>query len=260
MRLKGRAAIITGAASGIGLAIAKSFAAEGAMVLMADRDEAGAKREAAQLSGKGQRVIAIGGDVSRPETGEELAATCEREFGRIDILVNNAGIAVSYAFIDQPVDQWNKVMAVNVTGALVCGQAAAKRMLKQNYGRIINIASVSGLAAGIGRTAYGTSKAAIIGLTRQMALELGPHGVLANAVAPGPIDTPMTVAYHTPETRLAYAARIPQKRYGTPEEIAATVLFLASEEASYINGQVIAVDGGYLAAGIVADDVVKPKS
>ncbi|MBL8839038.1 MAG: glucose 1-dehydrogenase [Alphaproteobacteria bacterium] len=250
-----RSAIVTGAAAGIGLAIAQRLARAGIAVAIADRDRAGAAAAAAALAADGHRACAIGVDVTSPAEVEAMVAQTIAAFGRLDILVSNAGIAGVHGFLDQPLDHWNAVLAVNLTGVMLCGQAAARAMVRQSSGRIVNIASISGIRAGIGRTAYGTSKAAVIHLTRQMALELGPLGITANAVAPGPVDTAMAQAVHTAETRAAYARLIPMHRYGRPDEIAAAVLFLASEEASYVNGQTLCVDGGFAAAGIVASDV-----
>jgi 3-oxoacyl-[acyl-carrier protein] reductase len=167
------------------------------------------------------------------------------------VLVNNAGIAGTFPLIDYPLDHWKRVVEINITGPLLCSQAAARLMRKANWGRIVNIASISGVRASVGRAAYGTSKAALIGFTRQMAVELAELGITANCVAPGPIDTPLTRDHHTPATRDAYHRTVPMKRYGQPSEIAATVGFLCSDGASYVNGQIIAVDGGFLAAGLL---------
>jgi NAD(P)-dependent dehydrogenase (short-subunit alcohol dehydrogenase family) len=164
--------------------------------------------------------------------------------------VNGAGIAKLVPFIDYPLDTFLKTMQINVTGAFLCSQHAARLMVKNRWGRIINIASVAGMrAVGKGRTAYGTSKGAVIALTRQMAVELCDYGITANAIAPGPVDTPMTKALHSEEFRAEYANAIPMKRYGTTSEIAAAVCYLASEEAGYTNGIVLPVDGGFLAWG-----------
>jgi NAD(P)-dependent dehydrogenase (short-subunit alcohol dehydrogenase family) len=149
---------------------------------------------------------------------------------------------------------FERVMAVNVSGALFCGQAAARDMATRHWGRIINVASISGQRAGLGRTAYGTSKAAVIQLTRQMAMELGALGITANAIAPGPVDTAAARAGHTPETREVYLRMIPVGRYGETGEMAAAALYLASEDAAYVNGHVLDVDGGFMAAGITFGD------
>jgi NAD(P)-dependent dehydrogenase (short-subunit alcohol dehydrogenase family) len=178
-----------------------------------------------------------------------------RAFGRLDILVNNAGIAVLRPFLELPLAEFERVLRVNLMGALLCGQHAARHMIgRGGGGRIVNIASISGQRAGTNRTSYGTSKAALIQLTRQMALELAPHRITANAIAPGPVETDMVRAAHTPAQRAAYGRMVPAQRYGTPAEVAAAALFLVSDEAAYVTGHVLDVDGGFMAAGLVTRD------
>jgi len=249
-------AIVTGAGAGIGLAIARKLAADGIVVVAADIDPAGAKAAAGSIAAEGGRALGLAVDVTEPDQVEALVAETVRRFGRLDVLVSNAGIGGTFPFLDYPLAHWQKVMAVNLTGVFLCGQSAARQMVRQGSGRIVNLASISGIRAGVGRTAYGTSKGGVIALTQQMAVELAPHGITVNAVAPGPVDTPMTRAMHTPGTRQAFNAMIPLGRYGSPEEIAGVVAFLASAAASYVNGQVLAVDGGLVAAGMLAEDVV----
>jgi NAD(P)-dependent dehydrogenase (short-subunit alcohol dehydrogenase family) len=177
-------------------------------------------------------------------------ADIDRRHGRCDVLVNSAGIAKVYPFLDFPLDNFAATMAVNVTGAFLCCQQAARLMARRKWGRIVNIASVAGMrAVGSGRTAYGTSKGAAIALTRQMAVELAEHGITANAVAPGPVDTPMTRVLHTDQFRREYENAIPMNRYGTTGEIAAAVMYLVSEDAGYVTGITLPVDGGFLASG-----------
>ena len=243
-------AVVTGAAMGIGRAIARQLARDGLIVLVSDVDEAKAAETAAELREEGGSAEPLGLDVSSPASIAAAFAKVEERYGRCDVVVNNAGVAKTFPFLDFPLDSFVATMNVNVTGALLCSQHAARLMVQRRWGRIVTIASVAGMrAVGSGRTAYGTSKAAVIGLTRQMASELAEFGITANAVAPGPVDTPMTTLLHSEEFRGAYTAAIPMKRYGTPEEIASLVSFLASDHAAYITGAAIPVDGGFMAAG-----------
>lgn len=246
-----RVALVTGGAMGIGAAIAERLAMDGLHVLVADINLEAANVTAAKINASGGSAAALCMDVSDPEAIAHAFATIELDYGRCDVLINNAGIAKTYAFLDLPLDAWQKTLTTNLTSVLLCGQHAARLMLRHHWGRIVNISSVSGLRAGTGRTAYGTSKAAVIGLTRQMAIELAEHGITVNSVAPGPIDTPMTEALHSAETRLSFTNGMPMKRYGTPAEIAAAVSFLARPDASFITGHVVPVDGGFIAAGVL---------
>ena len=221
---------------------------------MLDVDNAELLKESKAL-GEPARMLAVHCDVSSPSDVNAAVNKITASFGRIDALVNNAGVAVFKPLLEHTFAEWRHVMAVNLDGAFLCTQACAPVMLKNaktagGCGAVVNIASISGLRASALRVAYGTSKAAIIHLTKQQAVELGNAGIRVNAIAPGPVDTDMAKKVHSAAIRADYADAIPLARYGTPEEIAEGVGFLCSSAASYINGQVLAVDGGFDAAGI----------
>ena len=240
-----KTAVVTGAARGIGLATTQLFLAEGWRVAMIDRD-APALLEAAKGLAGAQPVIC---DVSVPDEVSAMTSDVLDRFGRVDALVNNAGVADFRPLQDTDFAIWREVMATNLDGVFLTSQAIIPH-LKETRGAIVNIASISGLRASTLRVAYGTSKAAVIHLTRQQAAELGEWGVRANCVAPGPVDTKLALAVHSPEIRAAYHDAIPLNRYGTEREIAEVIVFLCSDKASYVTGQVIAADGGFDAVGV----------
>lgn len=245
-----RVALVTGGAVGIGAACCERLARDGLHLIVADRDTAQAEATAQRLRDAGGSAEALAIDIGSPESIAQAFAQVDARHGRCDVLVNNAGIAKTFPFLEFPLDNWLATMNINVTGTLLCSQHAGRLMARHGWGRIISIASVAGMrAVGKGRTAYGTSKAAVIGLTRQMAAELIEFGITANAVAPGPVDTPMTQVLHSAAFRQQYTAAIPAARYGLTAEIAAAVGFLASDEAAYINGVALPVDGGFMATG-----------
>ena len=247
-------AIITGAARGIGLACVQWFLARSYRVAVLDVDNDELLKISPALGGSA-RVLAVHCDVASPADVSAAIDKIVTTFGRIDVLVNNAGVAVFKPLLAHTYDDWRQVMSVNLDGAFLCTQACAPVMLKNTQaagvcGAVVNIASISGLRASALRVAYGTSKAALIHLTKQQAVELGNLGIRVNAIAPGPVETDMAKKVHSAAIRKDYADAIPLARYGTPEEIAEGVGFLCSPTASYINGQVLAVDGGFDAAGI----------
>ena len=242
-----KVAVVTGAARGIGLAIAKKFLAEGYCVALLDIDGSELAKADATL---GDDTLAIVCDVADPEQIRASVDEVVARFGRIDALVNNAGIAVFKPLLQTSFEEWERVLAVNLTGPFLLTQACAPVMLRTCGGCIVNIGSISGLRASTLRVAYGTSKAALAHLTRQQAAELGTLGIRVNLVAPGPVDTAMAKLVHTQDIRADYHDAIPLNRYGLEEEIAAAVWFLCSDAASYVNGQCLAVDGGFDATGI----------
>lgn len=251
MRLKDRAAIVTGGAQGIGKAISTAFIKEGARVVIGDINGERAAQTAAELSQGGGVAKSIAVDVSTADGGQRLVDFCTREFGRVDVLVNNAGIGINKRTVDFPLDEWERVIKINLTGAFLCAQAAARKMLQQKSGKIINICSLSGQRGGIGRAAYGAAKAGLELLTKVMAVELAEQGIHVNAIVPGPIATDVGRAMHDPATVAAYKFLVPQRRYGEVEEIAHAAVFLASGESDYINGHSLNVDGGFGAAGLM---------
>jgi NAD(P)-dependent dehydrogenase (short-subunit alcohol dehydrogenase family) len=242
-------AVVTGAARGIGLGIAQWFLAHGWRVAAWDNDAETLAQGEKTLDAPG-RVLAVHCDVSNPDAVARATARTAEFFGRIDALVNNAGVATFKPTLDTSYEEWRWVMATNLDGAFLCTQAVARVMLQTGGGAVVNIASISGLRASTLRVAYGTSKAALIHLTKQHATELGTVGIRVNAIAPGPVETEMAKKVHSEAIRRDYFAVIPLARYGEIAEIANAVGFLCCPAAGYINGQVLAVDGGFDGAGV----------
>jgi NAD(P)-dependent dehydrogenase (short-subunit alcohol dehydrogenase family) len=212
--------------------------------------EAATLKQAEQALNDSARLLALHCDVSIPAQVQTAINQVEEKFGRIDALVNNAGVAVFKPIGETTFEEFRYVLGTNLDGAFLCSQACIEVMKKNHNGSIVNIASISGLRASTLRVAYGTSKAAIIHLTKQQAVELGTIGIRANVIAPGPVDTEMSKLVHSVAIRSDYYDTIPMNRYGTPEEIANAVGFLCSPEAAFINGQCLAVDGGFDASGV----------
>ena len=244
-----RVAVVTGGARGIGLAVGRWFLAHGYNVALLDIDGVTLDQAVAGLA-EPERVLGLHCDVSDPAQVGRAAEAVVARFGHVDALVNNAGIAVFKPVLQTSFEEWRAVLATNLDGAFLCTQAFGALMVARGRGAVVNVASISGLRASTLRVAYGTSKAALIHLTKQHAVELGNVGVRVNVIAPGPVETEMAKLVHTVAIRSDYYDTIPLGRYGTPEEMAHTVGFLCSDAASYINGQVIAVDGGFDAAGV----------
>jgi NAD(P)-dependent dehydrogenase (short-subunit alcohol dehydrogenase family) len=242
-------ALITGAARGIGLATTRKFLDEGWQVVMLDIDGETLKTAFEEIADP-DNTMKITCDVAEADQVFAAAEEIQSRFGRIDCLVNNAGIADFLPILETDIEIWSRILAVNLSGPFICTQACAPLMLENGGGSVVNIVSISGLRASTLRVAYGTSKAGLIHLTKQQAAELGNQGIRVNAVAPGPVDTAMAKKVHGPEIRADYHNSIPLNRYGTEQEIADSIWFLASDKASFINGQVLAVDGGFESTGI----------
>jgi NAD(P)-dependent dehydrogenase (short-subunit alcohol dehydrogenase family) len=244
-----KVALVTGAARGIGLATAKRFLAEGWRVALLDIENALLQGAVAEIANPGH-TLALHCDVSDASAVGAAIDLLEQRFGRLDALVNNAGVAVFAPLLETSDDDWNRILAVNLTGPLLCTKAAVALMCEHGGGAIVNITSISAVRASTLRSAYGTSKAGLAHLTKQLAVELASLGIRVNAVAPGPVDTAMAKAVHTAEIRADYHDAIPLNRYGLEEELAEAIFFLSCERSSYITGQILAVDGGFDAAGI----------
>jgi len=240
-----KTALVTGAARGIGLATSKQFLSKGWRVAMVDWDA----EELAAATADLNNTLALPYDISKPDQVEKIVQETLAEFGQIDALVNNAGIADFGPIEQTDFERWRAVMAINLDGTFLLSQAATDA-LKSTKGAIVNIGSISGLRASTLRVAYGTSKAAVIHLTKQQAAELGEYGVRANCVCPGPVRTKLAMAVHTQDIIDSYHDAIPLNRYGSEDEIASVITFLCSDEASYVTGQIIASDGGFESTGV----------
>lgn len=242
--LKGNIAVVTGASRGIGRQIAKAMAREGALVIVNyNGSEAKAQQVVAEIQEAGGQAEAIQCNVADSHAVQEFLGKVIERYKRIDILVNNAGITRDNLLMKMSEEEFDAVLATNLTGAFYCMKHVSRQMLKQKSGRIINISSVSGVLGNAGQANYCASKAGLIGLTKSAARELGSRGITVNAIAPGLIETEMTEVL-SEDVKKAMGERIPLRRFGKPEDVAAAAVFLASEQASYLTGQVLSVDGG----------------
>jgi NAD(P)-dependent dehydrogenase (short-subunit alcohol dehydrogenase family) len=242
-RLDGKIAIVTGGLSGIGDAVARRMAAEGAIVIAADL------ATDATILGDGP-LSPFRADIADPASVDALVQAVLARHGRIDCLVNSAGIGTDTPFLDTSLATFDRIMAVNLRGTFIVGQAVARAMRQTGGGAIVNVASVAGMAGSVGRSAYGASKGGVVVLSQVMAVDLADDGIRVNVLAPGPVETPLVAQMHDAAIRKRWVDTVPLRRYAQPEEMAGAVVFLCSDDASYVTGHVLAVDGGFLGSGL----------
>ena len=249
-RFTGNVVLVTGGGSGIGRVVAERFASEGAVVAIADMNRKAAEESAAAIGDKGGEALPFDVDVSEETSVGEMASAVRKAAGPPSILINCAGIGKTLPLLETDLAIWNETIAVNLTGSFLVAKAVLPEMVDAGFGRIVLIGSINSRTALKHRNAYAASKAGVANLTQLIAVEFAEHGITANCIAPGPVDTALTRRMHDQSIRDAYHARLPIKRYGKPEEIAAAATFLASDEAAYITGHLLDVDGGFDVAGL----------
>ena len=250
MQLQDQVAIITGSARGIGRATARCLAQEGASIVIADINGEGAQDAAAEIEGLGRPALAVATDVAEQAQVQAMVQQAIETFGRIDMLVNNAGNAALTPLLETTPEEWDRTIKIHLYGTFFCTQAVVAHMVPHVRGRIVNMSSVSGLVGSAGRSAYGAAKGGIATLTKVLAVELAPHGIRVNAIAPGAVETELSRAAWTPADQEGYFRLTPIERLGQPEDIARAALFLCSPQSDYVTGHILAVDGGFSVAGI----------
>ena len=249
--LEGHTAIVTGGASGIGLATVKLLAEAGANCVIADINEAAGAQAVDELKARDAAALFVKTDVTDGADVAALIQAATARFGSLEILMPFAGIGLEKLALETTREEWDRMIAINLTGSFLVMQAAGAVMVEAGYGRIVAMASISGMRGGTGRTAYGATKGAMITMTRVMALEWAETGVTVNALAPGPVDTALTRKMYDDETRRAYDRAIPMRRFALPEEVAHAALFLALPQSGYITGITLPVDGGFTSSGVI---------
>ena len=249
--LTGHTAIVTGGASGIGLATVNALAACGTNIVIADINDYSGKEQAKNLQNNGTDSLFVKTDVSSEDDVNHLIKKTVEKFGSLEILIHFAGIGLEKPTLETSLEDWNRIISVNLTGSFLIMRAAANTMLTNSYGRIVAMSSAAGIRGGTGRAAYGASKGGVIALTQVMALEFSKSGITVNALAPGAIETELVRKMHDAETRRAYLLGIPMDRYGTPEEVATAAVYLSLPESSYITGVTFPVDGGFASSGVI---------